>query len=65
MAANDESLARELDGAFQTAVITMESFRIPGRGFRSYDELGQLDRSAIVNAVNVVRDKLASADISE
>lgn len=65
VAANDESLARELDGAFHTAVITVESFRVPGRGFRSYDELGQLDRSAVVNAVNVARDKLESADISE
>ena len=65
VAANDASLAAELDSAFQTAVITVESFRIPGRGFRGYDELGKLDRSAVVNAVNAAREKLASADISE
>ena len=65
VAANDRSLAAELDGAFQTAVVTIESNRVPGRGFRSYDELGDLERTAIVNAVNVARESLASADISE
>lgn len=61
-AANDKALASEVDGAFQTAVTTIESFRT-SRGLRTYDELGERDKAAIFNAVNVARDKLSSVEL--
>ena len=62
-AEKDPKLAKEIDGAIATAIVTIESFRT-SRGFRTYDELGDNERAQIQSAVEVAREKLASVDVS-
>lgn len=62
-AEKDKPLAREIDVAIATAIVTIESYRT-SRGFRTYDELGDNERGEIQNAVEVAREKLAAVDVS-
>ncbi len=62
VAAEDESLAAEIDSAIETLYTTVESLKPPKSGYRRYDDLGPNDIAAIVNAADSARAALIPAE---
>lgn len=62
VAAEDKTLAGEVDSAIQTLYVTVESLKTPRSGYRRFDDLSPDDVSAIVNAADGARAALIPAE---